>query len=143
MDKEVKTKKVDVSQQKVKKQKIKVETSPLNDYISIPKDDEFDLIDKIKTKVLCDEQYGENWYIDSGCPCHMTGRKGEFERFSPVRECWSSKLWEQPKVKSQKIWESYKWKVHSEKIHVCRRVKSQPNKCISTHSRNWESNACR
>nr|KAJ0223056.1 hypothetical protein LSAT_V11C200087080 [Lactuca sativa] len=71
----VKAKKVDVSQRKVEKEKIKVETLPLNDYISISNTNKFDLIDKIKIKVLCDELYDENWYIDSGCLHNMTSHK--------------------------------------------------------------------
>nr|KAJ0221104.1 hypothetical protein LSAT_V11C200063580 [Lactuca sativa] len=86
--KEVKTKKVDASQRKVEMEKIKLDTSLLNDYIYVPKIDEIDLIEKIKTKVhswifnfalhttfqanIQGPQYEENWYIDSGCSCHMT-----------------------------------------------------------------------
>nr|KAJ0200662.1 hypothetical protein LSAT_V11C600342230 [Lactuca sativa] len=40
--KEVKVKKVYVSQGRVEKEKIKVETSPLNDYVSVPIIDETD-----------------------------------------------------------------------------------------------------
>ena len=43
--------KVDVSQGKVEKEKLKVETSALHDYISMPRADEVNLIDKLKTKV--------------------------------------------------------------------------------------------
>nr|KAJ0195563.1 hypothetical protein LSAT_V11C700379260 [Lactuca sativa] len=80
-----------MSHQKEVKAKLKVETSPFHEYISMRKDDVVDLIDNIKTKVrnwffssslhntfqdnvLCDEQYDKNWYIDSECSCHMTGR---------------------------------------------------------------------
>nr|KAJ0206560.1 hypothetical protein LSAT_V11C500289890 [Lactuca sativa] len=31
--------------------------------------------------VLYDEQYDENWYIDSGCSHHMTGRKENLRDF--------------------------------------------------------------
>nr|KAJ0189002.1 hypothetical protein LSAT_V11C800429800 [Lactuca sativa] len=94
--KEVKrNKKVDFSASKAKKVKIKVDASILNDFICVPKTDEVSLIEKIKTKVccwifnltlyitflferlqvLCDDQYEENWYIDSGFSRHMTRRK--------------------------------------------------------------------
>lgn len=56
--KEVKAVKVDVSQGKVEKQKLKVETSPFHEYISMRKDDVVDLIDNIKTKV-------RNWFFSS------------------------------------------------------------------------------
>nr|KAJ0223087.1 hypothetical protein LSAT_V11C200070070 [Lactuca sativa] len=49
--KEVKAMKVDVSQGKVEKEKLKVETSPLRYHISMLKAHEVDLIDKLKTKV--------------------------------------------------------------------------------------------
>ncbi|XP_023747456.1 uncharacterized protein LOC111895607 [Lactuca sativa] len=77
----VKPKKVDVFQGMFEKEKIKVKSLPLNDFISMHKTNEIDLIDKIKTKILCDEQYDENWYIDSGCPCHMAGRKENLRGF--------------------------------------------------------------
>ena len=32
-------------------------------------------------QVLCDEQYDEKWYIDSGCSRHMTGRKENLHDF--------------------------------------------------------------
>ena len=44
-------KKIDVSQAKDEKEKIKVESSPLFDYVSMPKANEIDLIDSFKSKV--------------------------------------------------------------------------------------------
>lgn len=38
-------------QERLKKEKIKVEASTFNEYIFVPKSDEVDLIDKIKTRV--------------------------------------------------------------------------------------------
>lgn len=48
---EVKTKKCDVSQGNIEKEKIKVETSAFNDYTSMSKAGEGYLIEKIKTKI--------------------------------------------------------------------------------------------
>nr|KAJ0189427.1 hypothetical protein LSAT_V11C800433500 [Lactuca sativa] len=79
--KEVKATKVDVSKSKVEKGKMKVDTSPFIYYISMPKTDETDLIDKIKTQVLCEEQYNKNWYIDSGGSRHMTSHKENLSVF--------------------------------------------------------------
>ena len=56
--KEVKKEKIDVSQRKVKKEEIKVETSSVHDYISNPKADEVDLMDNLKSKV-------HNWVLSS------------------------------------------------------------------------------
>ena len=32
-------------------------------------------------QVISDEQFDDEWYIDSGCLCHMTGRREELREF--------------------------------------------------------------
>ena len=49
--KEVPNKKVEAQRTKDGKGKVGVETKPLNDYISMPKSIEVDLIDSLKSKV--------------------------------------------------------------------------------------------
>ncbi|XP_052621689.1 uncharacterized protein LOC128127279 [Lactuca sativa] len=48
-------------------------------YVSAPLSHDVELIDSFKSKVqnwvMCEEQYDEKWYIDSGCSRHMTGKK--------------------------------------------------------------------
>lgn len=56
--KEIQKKKIDVSKKQVEKEKIKVEPSPLHDYIAMPKVDEVDSTDNLKSKVC-------NWVLGS------------------------------------------------------------------------------
>nr|KAJ0198963.1 hypothetical protein LSAT_V11C600321730 [Lactuca sativa] len=48
--------------------------------------------DKTKIKVISDEQFDDEWYIDSGCSCHMTGRKEELREFRSLKDGGSVKF---------------------------------------------------
>ena len=37
-------------------------------------------------QVISDEQFDEEWYIDSGCSRHMTGRKEELREFQSLQD---------------------------------------------------------
>ncbi|XP_023734319.1 uncharacterized protein LOC111882200 [Lactuca sativa] len=47
--------------------------------------------DKIKIKVIRDEQFDDEWYIDSGWSLHMTGRKEEQREFGSLKDGGSMK----------------------------------------------------
>nr|KAJ0214349.1 hypothetical protein LSAT_V11C400174670 [Lactuca sativa] len=48
--------------------------------------------DKTKIKVISDEQFDDEWYIDSGCSRHMTGRKEELREFRSLKDGGSVKF---------------------------------------------------
>nr|KAJ0203047.1 hypothetical protein LSAT_V11C500252350 [Lactuca sativa] len=48
--------------------------------------------DKTKIKVISDEQFDDEWYKDSGCSRHMTGRKEELREFRSLKDGGSVKF---------------------------------------------------
>ena len=66
-------------------------------------------------QVLSDEQYDEHWYIDSGCSCHMTGRKENLRDYRSLENVGVVKF-----VNNNKCKVKWYWKVMNGKFMVNR-----------------------
>ena len=55
-------------------------------------------------QVICDKQYDEKWYIDSGCSRHMTGRKENLRDYRSLENAGVAKFGNNQKCHVKGFW---------------------------------------